>query len=142
MKSFLNVPKKVQYGLLLVSHLAENALDAAAGLPVALDVVAEATGASQGFLEEIAGDLRRAGLIEGRRGRVGGYVLARPASEITVYDIVVAVHGPMAIAECATARRGFSVWGTVQDRMIETLTSMTLDKMLSEKRKVISDVKV
>src|SRR5688572_4296521 len=102
MKSFLNVPKRVQYGLLLVSHLAEQSFEDTAGVPVALDVVAEATGASQGFLEEIAGDLRRSGLIEGRRGRVGGYVLARPASEITVYDIVVAVHGPLAMAECAT----------------------------------------
>lgn len=128
MKSFLNVPKKVQYGLMLVSHLAENVTTG--GQPVALDVVAEATGASQGFLEEIAGDLRRAGLIEGRRGRVGGYVLARIPEMITVYDIVVALHGPVSMAECATARKGFSVWGTVQDRLVETLTSMTVAEVI------------
>jgi Rrf2 family protein len=131
MKSFLNVPKKVQYGLMLVSHLAENVTTG--GQPVALDVVAEATGASQGFLEEIAGDLRRAGLIEGRRGRVGGYVLAKAPETITVYDVVVAVHGPLAMADCATTRRSFSVWGVVQDRMIETLTGITVGQMATWK---------
>jgi Rrf2 family protein len=124
MKSFLNVPKKVQYGLMLVSHLANH--EQAGGQPVSLDVVADVLKVSQGFLEEIAGDLRRAGLIVGRRGRVGGYVLAKEANGITVYDIVVATHGPVTMAECATVRKDFSVWGVVQDRMVETLTSVTV----------------
>ncbi|CAN5522315.1 Rrf2 family transcriptional regulator [soil metagenome] len=48
------------------------------------------------FLENILSELRRAGLIESQRGADGGYWLARPASEITVADIMRAVEGPLA----------------------------------------------
>lgn len=48
------------------------------------------------FLEHILSDLRRAGLIRSRRGAVGGYHLGRPASEITIADIIRAVDGPLA----------------------------------------------
>ena len=48
------------------------------------------------FLENILADLRRAGLVASQRGAEGGYRLARPASEITVADLIRAVEGPLA----------------------------------------------
>lgn len=48
------------------------------------------------FLENILLSLRRAGLAQSRRGADGGYRLARPASEITVADVLRAVEGPLA----------------------------------------------
>jgi Rrf2 family protein len=48
------------------------------------------------FLENILRDLRRAGIVESRRGQAGGYALARPANEITVADVIRAVEGPLA----------------------------------------------
>lgn len=48
------------------------------------------------FLEAILRDLRVHGIIESRRGVDGGYRLARPASEITVADVVRALDGPLA----------------------------------------------
>jgi Rrf2 family protein len=47
------------------------------------------------FLEGILGDLRRAGLVDSRRGGNGGYRLARDASAITVADVIRAVDGPI-----------------------------------------------
>jgi Rrf2 family protein len=47
------------------------------------------------FLEQILQDLRRAGLIEARRGPHGGYALARPPAEITLADVLRAVRGPL-----------------------------------------------
>jgi Rrf2 family protein len=49
----------------------------------------------QRFLEQILQDLRRAGLIEARRGPHGGYALGRPAAEITLADVLRAVRGPL-----------------------------------------------
>jgi len=48
------------------------------------------------FLENILGDLRQAGIIATRRGPEGGYKLARPASEVSVADVIRAVEGPLA----------------------------------------------
>jgi Rrf2 family protein len=47
------------------------------------------------FLEQILQDLRRAGLIEARRGPHGGYALARPPAEISLADVLRAVRGPL-----------------------------------------------
>jgi len=47
------------------------------------------------FLEQILQDLRRAGLIEARRGPHGGYALARPPAEITLAAVLRAVRGPL-----------------------------------------------
>ena len=63
--------------------------------------VSRRTGAPAKFLEAILGELRRAGLVESRRGAVGGHRLARPASAITAGDAWRAVSGPIS----ATARR-------------------------------------
>ena len=48
------------------------------------------------FLENILSELRNAGLIESQRGAEGGYWLAKPASEITIADVMRAVEGPLA----------------------------------------------
>lgn len=52
-----------------------------------------ATAIPEAFLPQVMGDLVRAGLIENRRGRRGGYRLARPASAISLLDVVEAVEG-------------------------------------------------
>ncbi len=48
------------------------------------------------FLENILVDLRQAGIVNSRRGPEGGYWLARPASEVTVADVMRAAEGPLA----------------------------------------------
>jgi Rrf2 family protein len=59
-------------------------------------MIANAQGIPLRFLENILGDLRNAGIVESRRGVDGGYLLARPASEIALADVVRAVDGPLA----------------------------------------------
>src|SRR3982074_3254559 len=48
------------------------------------------------FLENILGDLKQARILGTRRGPEGGYKLARPASEVSVADVIRAVEGPLA----------------------------------------------
>jgi Rrf2 family protein len=69
---------------------------AAAGEMVTADQVAQAQSIPVNFLENILRDLRRAGLVESRRGQQGGYLLARPAEEISIADVIRAVEGPLA----------------------------------------------
>jgi Rrf2 family protein len=55
--------------------------------------LADATAIPPGFVPQVMGDLVRAGLVANRRGRTGGYRLARPAAEVSLLDIVEAVEG-------------------------------------------------
>jgi Rrf2 family protein len=65
------------------------------GGPVKAEAVARAQDIPHKFLEGILGDLRKAGLVTSRRGGNGGYRLARPATAITVADVIRAVDGPI-----------------------------------------------
>jgi Rrf2 family protein len=71
-------------------------LAASDGSPVPADRIAEAQNIPANFLENILLDLRRAGIVESRRGASGGYLLAKPAKQIVVADVVRAVDGPLA----------------------------------------------
>jgi Rrf2 family protein len=53
----------------------------------------EATAIPSSFLPQVMGDLVRAGLVANRRGRLGGYRLARPAGDISLLAVVEAVEG-------------------------------------------------
>jgi Rrf2 family protein len=86
----VRVSAKVDYALRAMLELA-----AADGL-VKGERVATAQGIPQKFLENILLDLRRAELVASQRGAEGGYMLARPAEEITVADVIRAVEGPIA----------------------------------------------
>ena len=85
-----------------ISAKADYALRAALELAAADDppIKAERIAAAQGipvkFLENILMDLRQDGLVASHRGPEGGYRLDRPASEITVADVIRAVDGPLA----------------------------------------------
>lgn len=81
---------------------ADYALRAAAELaargdgPATAEQLAVAQGIPGKFLEGILTELRRAGLVTSRRGHDGGFRLARPASEISLADVIRAVDGPLA----------------------------------------------
>ncbi len=66
------------------------------GEPVGIRAISERQAIPARYLEQIFQRLRRAGLVASRRGPGGGYVLARPASEITLREVVEAVEGPLA----------------------------------------------
>ena len=71
-------------------------LAASGDAPVSAERIADAQGIPVNFLENILLDLRRAGIVESRRGAAGGYLLAKPADEIALADVVRAAEGPLA----------------------------------------------
>ena len=90
--------KKAKYGLKAMVHLAR--LDAGGGASIA--EVAEANALPRKFLEAILVDLRNAGFVKSRKGRGGGYALARTDSEIRIGDVIRALDGPLAPIPCAS----------------------------------------
>jgi Rrf2 family protein len=58
--------------------------------------------APRAFLEQIFSDLKRRNLLISRRGKLGGFSLARPADQISLADIIRHIDGPLALAPCAS----------------------------------------
>lgn len=73
--------------------------------PVALTELAERTSISPKYLEQILMRLRSARIVDARRGANGGYLLARPADELMVGEVVRTVEGPLAPTPCASRTR-------------------------------------
>src|SRR6185369_10262969 len=71
-------------------------LSVAPDAPLHADAIARSQAIPGKFLEAVLGDLRRAKLVASQRGASGGYRLARPASSITLADVIRAVEGPLA----------------------------------------------
>ena len=86
----VRVSAKVDYALRAMLELA------AAGGLVKGEQLATAQAIPQKFLEAILVDLRHAELVTSRRGVEGGYALGKPASEISLADVIRAVEGPIA----------------------------------------------
>ena len=96
------------------------------------------------YLEQLAGPLRRAGLVEGARGAAGGYVLTRPPEAITVLDIVTVVEGEVAPVECVAhayepgscVREGDcasrSLWARLKASIDGVLSSTTLAELVAD----------
>ncbi|HKJ24065.1 MAG TPA: Rrf2 family transcriptional regulator [Myxococcota bacterium] len=82
---------QVQYGVYAMFDLAYNGREA----PVQVRVIGERQQIPTRYLEQIFQRLRRARLVEGKRGPGGGYRLARAPGEITLLDVVEAIEGPL-----------------------------------------------
>jgi len=134
---------KAEYGVRIMAHLAAH--DGTA--PVALGSIAEAEALPLAYLEHLVQRLRRAGLVESRRGAHGGYTLARPAEEITMAEVVSALEGEIAPIECITADPDGRVmcareangeracpskllWTRVQGAIVRTLEDVTLSELI------------
>lgn len=89
---------KGKYGLKAMVHLA--GLDP--GKPALVADIAVANTIPKKFLDAILGELRTAGFVHSKKGRGGGYVLAKSASDIRVGEIVRALDGPLAPIACAS----------------------------------------
>ena len=151
---------KAEYGVRVMAHLATaaseaSARDGAAGAaeaPISLGSIADAEGLPLAYLEHLVQRLRRAELVESRRGAHGGYTLARPARDISMAEIVRALEGEIAPIECITAdpERGLVcvregelghdpcptklLWTRVQGSIVRTLNEMTLADLVRPAR--------
>lgn len=101
-----------------------------------LEDLAQREAVSGNFLVQILNDLRRAGLIESRRGKAGGYLLARAADQITLRQVIEAVDP--SLLQCSVTRDGDSgeavrrAWDMVSEALLSSLDRITLDSFVSQ----------
>lgn len=88
--------KTAKYAVLA---LAEVAL-CPPGQPVSTKQIAASSSVPYPLLAKIVGQLRLAGLVKAARGKHGGIFLTRPADEITIQDVVIALDGPGVLNDC------------------------------------------
>ncbi len=148
---------KAEYGVRVMVALARRASvsesaaqTAGEGLDpvVPLAEIAERDGLPLAYLEHLVARLRKAGLIDSRRGARGGYMLARPAEEITMAEVVEALEGSIAPIECISVGANGEVvcaresdlahvcptkllWTRVRGSIVSTLTQTTLADLVS-----------
>lgn len=130
----LRIAKLTDYATVVMTCLADDA--AAVHSTVGL---AEKARLELPTVSKVLKSLCHAGLVESFRGANGGYRLARPAGEISVADIVIAMEGPIGMTECSAHsgrcdhERHCGVrgnWQRINQAIEQALTSVTLADML------------
>ena len=89
---------KAKYGLKAMLYLAARPESG----PVGILEIARDQNIPKKFLDAILLELRRNGVVHSRKGRGGGYILSRPAAEISVGRLIRALDGPLAPIGCAS----------------------------------------
>jgi Rrf2 family iron-sulfur cluster assembly transcriptional regulator len=107
--------------------------------PTSVKQIAERTNLPQPYLEQILLAVKGAGLVISKRGVGGGYVLARPAEEITLAQIIDAVEGPqLPLDEHPDHCEGHcilqEVWVCVSEEMGHLLAGFTLAQLVERTR--------
>ena len=127
----MKLSTKGRYGVRLMLDIA---LHCAEG-PVPLRAISKRQDITEKYLWHLINPLKSAGLIEATRGAHGGYVVAKPLSDISIKEIVRALEGPLTLVKCvekpASCKKAQScvardVWKEVADKISDTLDSITL----------------
>src|SRR4051794_654516 len=109
--------------------------------PVTLAAISQRQQISLSYLEQLFGKLRRHDLVESTRGPGGGYTLGRKAADITVADIIVSVDEPIDATQCGGKENCLGeagrcmtheLWASLNQRMVEFLDSVSLQKLVDE----------
>ena len=122
--------KKSRYGLRTLVDLAVNGKKE----HMALNYLAERGGISPQYLEQVFTALRRADIVRSVKGPQGGYLLKRPAGEITVAEIVLALDGSFHVEE-ETESPDCSVHG-----ITDTLQRLVVDRINEQLDEVLGGV--
>lgn len=111
------------------------------GSPVALRDISVRENISLTYLEQLFVKLRRGEIVKSVRGPGGGYVLARPAREIQVDEIIDSVEESLVPVSCMDKKEGcacddqcatHNVWHGLGERIRQFLASITLEELTQE----------
>lgn len=123
--------RTAKYAVLALAEIANRESEQ----PVSTRAIASATEVPYALLAKIIGQLRRAGLVDASRGKLGGIRLARPARDIAVWDVVEAIDGrglledcPLYLKPCRCERECslHSIWKHARDAVADFLENTSL----------------
>ena len=135
--AMLKLSKKADYGLIAVKDLADHRR----GRARSAKEIARAYGIPTELLAKILQKLAKKGLLISQHGMNGGYVLARQPSEISAFEVIRAIEGPLFITSCVTDRRecGQMTRCTVREplqrvneTLVKALSAVTISSLRGE----------
>jgi Rrf2 family transcriptional regulator, iron-sulfur cluster assembly transcription factor len=130
----LELTRRADYGIRAMIAIAASSSDA----PLSTPRIAEAMAIPVRFLPQVMADLARVGLVDSTSGRRGGYRLARPASKISLLEIIEALEGDARRRQCVLrsapcGRDGFcdvhTVFAAAQDALLEAFSAVPLSDL-------------
>lgn len=130
----MKVSKKAYYGLRAALALAQSSE------PLSIRDLAQNEHLPQDYLEKILQELRKAGIVEAKKGTTGGYFLARKAEDTNVWEILKILDGPIRAfmppvkgelpcflpSHCQTSE----VWRTLESEIEKSLSHITLASLI------------
>jgi Rrf2 family protein len=135
--SLMQIPRKIEYALRAMIHLADHPEGVARGTEIArLEHIPKY------YLEKVIRDLMRRGLVRARRGPGGGYQLARPPESISFQEVIEAVEGPIMLNVCVDgssicslqpACRMFRVWEEGQRVLLDVFSHTMLSEVVTRR---------
>lgn len=135
----MELTRKGEYAIRGVVYLAQLPL----GKVALISEIAEAVDVPQMFLAKILQSFAKIGLVNSFRGAGGGFMLGRPASQITLREVVEAVEGPImpnrclmgsGVCERDTTCGVHPVWRQVQQRVVEVLDGVTIEDLAVQQK--------
>lgn len=134
----MRISTKGRYALRIMIDLSQQK----SGVPVSLRSVAERQNITLKYMEGIMTHLLRAQLVVSIRGKAGGYYLARPAGDYTVYEILKAAEGDLATVHCLSTPKNYCplnhtcstlpLWSGLQKVIQQYLESYTLADLVND----------
>jgi Rrf2 family protein len=133
----MRLSTKSRYGLRAMFDIAYNCGTA----PTQIQDISRRQHISQRYLEQIFQSLKKAGILQSKRGPQGGYMLAKSPEEITIKDIIQATEGDLLLVECASSGRKKvpcefdgacvtqSVWQEAALKMDDFFATLTLQSL-------------
>lgn len=135
----MKVSTKGRYGLRAMVDLAVNDRDG----QVSLKSVAERQGLSENYLEQLFSSMKKAGIVKSVRGAQGGYLLAKPAENISVGDVLRSLEGTLCPVDCIDLDMPTAcdksdvcvtatVWAKLRDKINEVVNSISIADLVKE----------
>jgi Rrf2 family protein len=137
----MKISTKIRYGTRAMVELAVRYGEG----PIELKEIAKKENISLKYLEQVINPLRADGLVKAVRGAKGGYSLAKPPSEICLYDVIETLEGPLNLLDCLHDTKACQkvsscvtreIWKAVSDAMSKIFYSVTLEDMVNRKREM------
>ena len=138
----MKVSSRGEYGVRAMVSLAKSYGQG----PMSITAMAKDSSVPYAYLEQLIVPLRRAGLVESKRGAQGGYRLARSPELVRVGEVYRVMEGPVAPMDCVSEDPADQtcplidgcqtrpVWIKVRDSIVDALDSMTLADLIQESK--------
>jgi len=133
----LRLSKKADYALMAMKHLALRSDRGAASARE----IAEHYNIPVELMAKVLQRLARKGLLVSQQGTRGGYLLARPATQVSVADVIQAVDGPLNVTACSTTEENCDQYATcnirdplwrIKDRILSALATCSIFEMAND----------